>query len=139
MLSILVVDDEVDFRDLLSTYLTDNTENDVITAPNAREALEILAVHRRQKRPIDFIISDVYMPGIDGRKFYEEVRTLDGYEHVPFLFVSGFDDNYAKESVVEPYIEGFMRKSETPLKLLSWIEYLSAPLRSRTHLVRPAE
>jgi two-component system chemotaxis response regulator CheY len=139
MLSILVVDDDTDFRDLLTKYLTDNTENEVLCAGNGTEALAILTHRLHNNRPINFIIADVYMPGMDGRKYYEAVRALDAYRHVPFLFVSAYDDEYARDSVFEPYIEGFMKKSETASKLLNWIEYLATPLSKRTRVVRPAE
>jgi CheY-like chemotaxis protein len=139
MLSILVVDDDADFKNLISAYLADNTENDVLCAASGKEAISILAHRLRKNHPVDFIISDVYMPVMDGRHFYEAVRSMDAYRHVPFLFVSGYDDDYARESALEPYIEGFMKKNETPSKLLNWIEYLSTPLRKRSHLVRPAE
>jgi CheY-like chemotaxis protein len=76
---------------------------------------------------------------MDGRKYYEAVRAMEGYRHIPFLFVSAYEDEYARNSVLEPYIEGFMKKNETSSKLLAWIEYLSTPLGKRAHLVRPAE
>lgn len=59
---ILVVDDEDAVNRLVSRYLT-HLGYRVLEACSGEEAL---AVVRRQRPPIDLVLSDVVMPGMDG-------------------------------------------------------------------------
>ncbi|HUN66291.1 MAG TPA: response regulator [Bacteroidota bacterium] len=137
MLNILIVDDEPDFRNLLFDYITENSENNVVCAESGAQGIEILKEHVRNRRPIHFIISDVFMPGMNGYGFYEHVRGIPEYKYTPFLYLSAYDDTTVRGAIHEPYIEGFLKKSDTREKLLAWIEFLSTPLTKRAQLVRP--
>jgi two-component system, NtrC family, response regulator PilR len=66
---ILVVDDEEDVRETLSTVL-ENLDYDPYVAANGEEALETI----RQK-PIDIILSDLYMPGMNGIELLKRVKS----------------------------------------------------------------
>ena len=66
---ILVVDDEEDVRETLSTVL-ENLDYDPCVAANGEEALETI----RQK-PIDIILSDLYMPGMNGIELLKRVKS----------------------------------------------------------------
>lgn len=69
-LRILVVDDEPDGRDLLTTVLTQSGAK-VTTAATAADALEKL----QQLKP-DLLVSDIEMPGEDGYSLIRKVRSL---------------------------------------------------------------
>ncbi len=69
-LRVLVVDDEPDARELL-TSLLEHCRAEVRAAPGAAEALGLL----RSFRP-DVLVSDVSMPGEDGYVLLEKVRAL---------------------------------------------------------------
>lgn len=73
-LSILVVDDEADARDLLTTIL-EECQAQVTTAASPTEAYETL----EWLRP-DVIISDIGMPGEDGYSFIRNVRIKEARE-----------------------------------------------------------
>jgi CheY-like chemotaxis protein len=66
-LRILVVEDEVDARELLQHVLQEAGAR-VTEAPEARTALELL-----QHEPFDVIVSDIGMPVMDG---FDLIRTL---------------------------------------------------------------
>lgn len=68
MARILIVDDEQSYRQLL-TLVFQEQGNDIRTAMNGRQALELLA-----KDPADIIISDVKMPDMDGIEMLRAVR-----------------------------------------------------------------
>ena len=57
---VLIVDDEQSLRDLLSIALGDEGW-EVLTASSGDEAVEKLQVE-----PVDVVVSDIRMPGIDG-------------------------------------------------------------------------
>ncbi len=67
---ILVVDDEVDIRQLLYKILAAHGAL-VVLAANGSEALGLL-----RKQPYDVVLSDIKMPGMGGFQLYEEVKLL---------------------------------------------------------------
>ncbi|HEV7844009.1 MAG TPA: ATP-binding protein, partial [Pyrinomonadaceae bacterium] len=69
-LKILVIDDEVDTRELLRVVLS-QCEAEVITAGSVREALELFDQHRP-----DILISDIGMPEEDGYELIRRIREL---------------------------------------------------------------
>jgi PAS domain S-box-containing protein len=69
-LKVLVVDDEVDTRELFKAGIG-RCGAEVVTAGSAREALAIL----EEMRP-DLLISDIGMPGEDGYELIRKVRAL---------------------------------------------------------------
>jgi DNA-binding NtrC family response regulator len=65
---VLIVDDEVDFVDMLSLRLEEAGEK-VVPAYSGRECLEIL-----KKLQIDVVILDIKMPGMDGIQTLREIK-----------------------------------------------------------------
>ena len=80
--TILVVDDDRALRTLVATTLR-NDGHRVITAGDGAEALSAL-----EGTQVELIVSDVAMPGLDGRgighALWEQRR------HIPILFMSAF-------------------------------------------------
>jgi CheY-like chemotaxis protein len=81
--AVLVVDDEPNVLALLKKIMTQNGY-EVVTATNGQQALERIAV-----RLYDVILSDMRMPGMDGRKFFEIVRKQDAALAHRIVFVTG--------------------------------------------------
>ena len=65
---VLIVDDEIDFVEMLSLRLEEAGER-VVPAYNGRECLEIL-----KKLEIDVVILDIKMPGMDGIQTLREIK-----------------------------------------------------------------
>jgi CheY-like chemotaxis protein/anti-sigma regulatory factor (Ser/Thr protein kinase) len=68
--SVLIVDDDPDAREMLTLVLEDRGA-DVVSAPSAAEGLTAL-----QTRVPDVLVSDIGMPGEDGHAFIRKVRRL---------------------------------------------------------------
>jgi CheY-like chemotaxis protein/anti-sigma regulatory factor (Ser/Thr protein kinase) len=79
----LVVDDEPNVLALLKMIMTRNGY-EVVTASNGQQALERIAV-----RSYDVILSDMRMPGMDGRKFFETVKKQNPALAHRIVFVTG--------------------------------------------------
>lgn len=67
---ILLVDDEKDFVEMLSMRLSEAGE-DVIAAYSGQECLEKLA-----QSPVDVVILDIKMPGMDGIQTLREIKGM---------------------------------------------------------------
>jgi DNA-binding NtrC family response regulator len=78
---ILIVDDEVDFVEMLSLRLEEAGEK-VVPAYNGRECLEIL-----YKSDIDVVILDIKMPGMDGIQTLREIKK--GFPLVEVIMLTG--------------------------------------------------
>ena len=68
--AILVVDDDPGVRDSFRLILED--EYDVLEVPDGAQALEIL-----RTCPVDLVLLDIRLPGIDGLQVLERIRVLD--------------------------------------------------------------
>jgi CheY-like chemotaxis protein len=124
--TILVVDDEPEYRLMLKSVL--NIEgHEVITAENGAEGLKTL-----RTSDVDLVISDVYMPVMDGPRFHRAVRAELQWVTLPFLFVSAYDDDHTLESVKDPRYDGFFRKAGPIDIFFEWITFLTTPVERRT-------
>jgi signal transduction histidine kinase/ActR/RegA family two-component response regulator len=85
-LSVLVVDDEQDARELLASMLTLCGAR-VVTASSVRSALQQVI-----DRPPDVIVSDIGMPGEDGYDLIERVRSLPPAEggRIPAIALTAY-------------------------------------------------
>ena len=82
MSQILVIDDEVGIRELLSEILTDEG-HDVATAENATAA----RAWRDERRP-DLVLLDIWMPDTDGVTLLKE-WAANGQLTMPVVMMSG--------------------------------------------------
>lgn len=87
MRRILVVDDEMGARTLLSIML----ERDGFKALKAKDANEALQILERGEKP-DLIILDVMMPGMDGVELCRTIRNRPTTTDIPILILSARSD-----------------------------------------------
>jgi DNA-binding NtrC family response regulator len=66
---ILLVDDEPDMLALLKSIIRGRTDHEVLVTNNPLEVCEIMA-----REPIDVLITDLKMPGLDGIELIGEIR-----------------------------------------------------------------
>jgi len=122
---ILVVDDEPDARDLLSTILG-RAGADVTVAASADEALEVL----RRWRP-DVLVSDIGMPGDDGYVLIRKVRTLLPEEgsQVRALALTAYARSEDRVLALEAGFHTHIAKPVDPLELTALIAGLAPERR----------
>ena len=82
MAQILVVDDEIGIRELLSEILAEQG-HDVLLAENAAAARR----HREKQRP-DLVLLDIWMPDTDGITLLKEWAAT-GQLNTPVVMMSG--------------------------------------------------
>ena len=89
--TVLIVDDEEMVLTSLSTYLTLETDYEVVTFTSAARALEYIETHE-----VGIIISDFLMPEMDGISFLAKARELR--PDVPRVILTGYAD---KENAIK--------------------------------------
>jgi CheY-like chemotaxis protein len=83
MPTVLIVDDEIDLRDLFAEFLQ-ATGFEVLLAEDGEHAWEVL-----QFRKPDVILSDIKMPRLDGISLCERVWNNPQTAHIPVVLLSG--------------------------------------------------
>jgi signal transduction histidine kinase/ActR/RegA family two-component response regulator len=108
--SILIVDDETDARELLVAILQDYGA-EVRAASTAAAALDALTDDRFRT---DVIVSDVGMPGTDGFALVREIRSLpaDRLRRVPAIAVTAYAN---PEDRVRALVAGFQNHIPKPV------------------------
>lgn len=81
---ILLVDDEKEILDLLSTVLKKEGFNNIYTATTGEEGKEIAL----RNKP-DIVLLDIMLPDTDG---YEVFKDIKSYSNIPILFISAKTD-----------------------------------------------
>jgi two-component system cell cycle sensor histidine kinase/response regulator CckA len=95
--TILLVEDAEPLRKLAHMFLKDNGYQ-VLTAGDGEEALQVA---RRHAAPIQLLLTDVVMPGINGRVLAE--RLAPWQPGMKVLYMSGYTDSFiAGHGVLEP-------------------------------------
>ena len=101
---ILVVDDEMIMRDLLSDFL-DMFDYDVVTAHDGVMAWEILQ-DSENERKFDLVITDINMPKMGGIELSKNIK--DKFPNMPIVFMTGYGIEKVKQDVEKA--EGFLAK-----------------------------
>ena len=100
--TILVVDDQPEILENLGLVLEAEGYR-VLSASDGSEALAVLRI-----QPVDLIIADIAMPGMNGYQLYERVRENPQWVAVPFLFLTAraldSDIRFGKEMGVDDYL-----------------------------------
>ncbi len=86
--TILLVEDEENLRRLARQYL-ENQGYNVIDAPDGSNAIQISLAH---KGPIHLLLTDVIMPGMNGRELANKVSPTRPEMRV--LYMSGYTENH---------------------------------------------
>lgn len=119
-LTILLVEDEDMVRGLMCEVL-EQEGYDVLACSTPAEAIE---VSRQHDRPIDLLLTDVVMPGMNGREMAERI-----HEFLPQLrvvFMSGYTEHaLTQEGQVDPKFE-YLQK---PFTLKALTQKLAKVLR----------
>ncbi len=127
MANILVVDDEMGIRELLSEILSD--EGHVVqTAENAQQAREI----RASETP-DLVLLDIWMPDTDGVTLLKEWQR-DGYLTMPVIMMSG---HATIDTAVEATRIGAMNFLEKPIALQKLLQAVQQGLARHQERNRP--
>ncbi len=101
---ILIVDDEPDFLEVMSTRLEANNY-EVKTAANGEEALNYI----KNDKP-DAVLLDILMSGIDGLEVLRRIRSMD--ESLPVFIITAFSTDERFKAANKFGASGFIVKTD---------------------------
>ena len=85
---ILIVDDEPDILEFLS-YNFRKKGFEVVVANNGLEGI----LQAKEESP-QLILSDILMPEMDGIEMCKEIRKIEQFYRIPFIFLTAVTDDY---------------------------------------------
>jgi two-component system chemotaxis response regulator CheY len=98
--TILVVNDDADMRLYLRSCLRVAASAPFDRVIEAADGLDALRLMRSE--PVDVVISDVGLPGLDGRRLTRAIRDDASLRHIAVLLVSG--DGIPKDSAADGFL-----------------------------------
>jgi two-component system response regulator HydG len=111
--TILLVDDELAYLDLLKSILNQEGYSNVITESNPLNVKEILKTQK-----IDLILLDIYMPQMSGLQLLEQITPE--YPNIPVIVVTAVDDkDIALEAIKFGAYEFIIKPPDTDRLLLT--------------------
>lgn len=116
--TILLVEDDNGVRDLVRRELL-KTGYQVIEAKNGVEAC---LTATQQSYHVDLLLTDVVMPGMNGRELAEHLAVIK--PNLRVLFMSGYLDDISVNSGMDPHRTTFLQKPFTPDLLLRTVRAL---------------
>jgi YesN/AraC family two-component response regulator len=101
--TILIVDDEKLFRDMLAEMLSNRAER-IMTAKSGKDALDVMI----KEGGADVVITDVKMPGMNGFQLLENLKALD--PHLSVVVMTGYSDLFNAEEAMKKGADGYIMK-----------------------------
>jgi CheY-like chemotaxis protein len=120
--AVLVVEDEPGVRSFASQVLSQAGYR-VLEAADGEQAMAIASAPGES---IAVLLTDVVMPGINGRVLSERVRAL--HPGLAVLYMSGYTDDMVVHAGIVPGQANFIQKPFTPEGLLTRVRSALAPL-----------
>lgn len=115
---ILVVDDRLQNIELLEAYLVPQGY-EIVKATGGEEALSMLAGN-----PVDLILLDVMMPGMDGFEVTRRVRQDAKNRLLPIVLVTALRDTEDRVKGIEAGCDDFLSKPVDKMELLARVRSL---------------
>ena len=134
--TVLIVNDDPD-QLRIGARILEHDGFTVLSCPGAEEALLLLSKHGA----VNVIVTDLYMPGIDGWRFCRLLRSaaFAQFKEIPILVVSAiFSGSDAEELTVQLGADGFLAAPYEPAMLCRVVRGLianSEPVKSNTVLI----
>lgn len=129
---ILIADDEEDVRELVAMNLR-RAGYATLEAPDGLQAL----AKARRSRP-SAIVLDVMMPGCDGYRVCQELRSDDDTKHIPILMLTARGQTQDRIAGFEKGADDYVAKPFSPKELVLRVQALlrraTAPAEAGTEL-----
>ena len=117
--TILVIDDEPDVRDFITTILEDNGYA-TMSADDGGQGIDKVKEHRP-----DLVTLDITMPEKSGVRFYRDMKESDEWKDIPIIIITGIASEFEKfistrKQVPPP--EAYVSKPIDPKEILKLVK-----------------
>ncbi len=122
-MSILVVDDLPDFRQLMQAVLEDAGYSEVITAGSTQEAFTILGLDDPSLPTpgVDLILLDINMPETDGVEACQRIKSVSKLRDIPVIMVTGVAAEEKLEQAFSAGATDYILKPTNPAEMIARI------------------
>ena len=114
---ILIVDDSASILNTLR-FTLGVAGYEVITASDGLQAVDIL----HKNSDIDLIVTDLYMPGMDGLELTRKIRSMENFKYHPVVFLTNEFREDRKEEAKKAGATGWIKKPFTMEKFTAVIK-----------------
>jgi two-component system chemotaxis response regulator CheY len=118
MQTILIVDDSATIRQMAGFCLR-HADYEVVEAVDGQDALEKL-----KTKKVNLLLTDLYMPQLDGIGLAKQVRAMTQYRFLPILILTTETKIERKEEGQAAGVSGWFVKPFEPAQLLKVIKRL---------------
>ena len=120
-MTILIVDDSRDERELLSTRLRAAGYEALMVADSAEAAFGILGQDSAGQRTgeVDLILMDIMLPGVDGLEATRRIAATEWLQDIPIIVITVKTDEQALLSAFAAGAMDYIRKPVNPAELLA--------------------
>ncbi|MBL4647506.1 MAG: response regulator transcription factor [Gammaproteobacteria bacterium] len=116
-INLLIIDDDQEIADNIKNFLTRHQFNPIVLT-DPTQAIELL-----KRNPIDLIILDLMMPGIDGISLGKQIKAL---WPTPIIRLTAINDDIEKVVALETSVDDYLTK---PFNLRILLAHIKALLK----------
>jgi two-component system chemotaxis response regulator CheY len=119
--NILIVDDSKTARMMIKRCLEiiGYDEALYIEADNGIDGLE-----KMNQANVDLVITDLNMPGMDGKDFIEKLNSSDEYSDLKIVVISSKPSKYNVDDIYSYGVDVILKKPYSPMELADTLEQL---------------
>ena len=122
-LKVLIVDDQYSLRQVTRIALEEFGVRHIHESEDGKAAFETLSI-----QPLDLIISDYNMPGMDGLSLLRAVRGSPSVRKLPFILLTGRGDRELVVKAAQAGVNNYLIKPFTAAILRQKIEQVMGRL-----------
>jgi DNA-binding response OmpR family regulator len=120
---VLIIDDEPEIRRNLTLGLTQEGF-DCTACPDGLSAIHELSAARAKGIGYNYLITDIFMPDIDGLKILKVIK--NEFPDLPVLVITGFGDEFLKSTALGEHNTGYLDKPFEIPELVAALNELAA-------------
>ena len=120
---LLIIDDEAEIRRNITVGLTQEGYS-VVACPDGISAIHELDRARAKGLGYDYLVTDIFMPDIDGLKILKVIKSQ--FPELPVLVITGFGDEKLKQAALAEENTGYLDKPFEIEDLVKALEELAA-------------
>ncbi len=134
-MSILVVDDTLEVREMLSVLLESAGYQDILFAESAAAAFERLGMGGSGMAPVDVdaVLMDINMPGLDGVEACRRIKAVERFCDTPIIMVTAMSEAGFLEAAFAAGATDYLTK---PIKRVELLARMRSALRLKREMDR---